>query len=357
MSSYRFIDSPYGQTFTLILTEECNLRCKYCYIKYSPKKMNKKIVDDILFFIYNKHQSKMPNCIYELIGGEPLLEYELIDYITQKSLGIMSNINHKWIFNTYYSLTTNGTQFSNEVKKVLEKYSYMYSVSLSLDGNKEHHEFNRKNSFDDIMKNINWWKSTFPTSCIKSTLTKDTMEYWFNSVKFFIEELEAKNILMNPIFEEYWSEEDGKYLEEILYKIADYLLENEKYKEYYVSFFKPNLLEETNRADIRCGAGNSMLAFDTQGNIFPCIRFSMVKKPLSFGNIYTEIDENKQIQFKYYHNFEQDECKKCEANNICLRCIANDYSRFNSINTRSKNICNYSKILYKVNKYFSERIK
>ena len=203
MNKYKILESPYAQTYTLILTEDCNLRCRYCYINYSPKKMNKKIVDDILYYIYNKHKSNMPNCIYELIGGEPLLEYNIVDYVTKKSLEIMAKLNNKWIFNTYYSLTTNGTQFSKEVKNILEKYKYMYSVSLSLDGNREHHEYNRKNSFDDIMKNINWWKNIFPKSCIKSTLTKDTMKYWFDSIKFFVEELDIEIILMNPIFEEY----------------------------------------------------------------------------------------------------------------------------------------------------------
>lgn len=346
--------SPYGFTFTFILTEACNLKCKYCYINQKPHIMNEIIINNILSYIYQNNYN-MPNCIFELIGGEPLLEIDLIDYLVKSSLKKMVELKHKWLYNTYYSITTNGTMFNDKTKKILTNYKDMFSVAISLDGCKEHHELNRNNSFDEIIKNIGWWKETFPSSSIKSTLTKNTMKYWLKSIKYFIEDLNIKNICMNPIFEEYWDEEDAKLLEEILYKIADYILINKLYNNHYISLFKDNYNININE-DSRCGSGNSMLAFDNKGNIYPCLRFAMLNKTICLGNIVNDININNQIQFKYYHKFEQNECKLCEANSICLRCIAHDYEKFNSINNRSKNICNYTKVLYKVNKYFFERI-
>ena len=67
---------------TFCVTEECNLRCKYCYMvnKNNFHRMSistaKKAVDMLL-----EQEPTEPAVIFDFIGGEPTLEIELIDKI------------------------------------------------------------------------------------------------------------------------------------------------------------------------------------------------------------------------------------------------------------------------------------
>lgn len=73
-----------SQQITFIVTADCNLRCKYCYIthKSDSKVMDfevaKKFIDYILDTSLIRKQEAV---VLDFIGGEPLIEVELIDQI------------------------------------------------------------------------------------------------------------------------------------------------------------------------------------------------------------------------------------------------------------------------------------
>lgn len=73
-----------AQTITFIVTEDCNLRCKYCYIthKSNNKKMNLEIAKKFIDYIFSNKINTQDAVIIEFIGGEPFIEVELIDKIT-----------------------------------------------------------------------------------------------------------------------------------------------------------------------------------------------------------------------------------------------------------------------------------
>jgi sulfatase maturation enzyme AslB (radical SAM superfamily) len=69
---------------TFIVTEDCNLRCTYCYQAHKNNKhkmtfdIAKKAVDYVLG---NPQIFNAEAVLWDFIGGEPLLEIELIDKI------------------------------------------------------------------------------------------------------------------------------------------------------------------------------------------------------------------------------------------------------------------------------------
>lgn len=74
-----------SQQLTFVVTQDCNLRCKYCYM---TDKNNKNIMDFdtakkiIDFFVDNRDLIFTTDyVVLDFIGGEPLLEIELIDNI------------------------------------------------------------------------------------------------------------------------------------------------------------------------------------------------------------------------------------------------------------------------------------
>ena len=154
------------QSICLQVTQDCNLRCEYCVYSggYSNRTHNKqkmsfdtakKAVD---FLIANSTESDMV-CI-GFYGGEPLLNFEVIKetvlYVTQEYTGK----------EYYFALTSNGTVFTDEYLAFLEEYKF--TVTVSIDGNKEMHDINRKfknsevGSFDIIMDNIRKIRDNYP---------------------------------------------------------------------------------------------------------------------------------------------------------------------------------------------------
>ena len=74
-----------AKSVTFIVTEACQLRCKYCYLhgKNSTSRMGfdvaKRTID---YLVSDRERFYEPSVVWEFIGGEPFLEIDLIDRIT-----------------------------------------------------------------------------------------------------------------------------------------------------------------------------------------------------------------------------------------------------------------------------------
>lgn len=363
-------ENEIAQTVSFMVTEKCNLRCTYCYEENKKHiTMDFQVAKDAVDYILSlpvKHEKG----IFEFIGGEPLVEfdlvYDIITYIDNK----LKELDHPWKDDRLYAITTNGTLFTDRIKEVLERNRKMLSVGLSLDGTKEAHDLNRKNidgggSYDEIMKNFNWWRKTFPWNTIKATVNHDTLPFLFESVKHLIE-LGLDRIEINNVFENVWDEDDPELFKEELIKIADYLIDTGLYEEIYVAYFTHIFREQTNDLEHRswCGSGTSMISIGLNGELYPCHRFQTLSKRdnLAIGNIYDGIDENKLKPFKYVNlqtiqGEYKKKCNECEYRNMCSWCTAYNYDVSGSIFRREGMFCDMVAAQYEANKYFFDRIE
>ena len=106
---------------TLMLTEKCNLRCKYCYEVFSgnmkaktmPREVMRKGIDRYL----NAETLALHSQInWDFVGGEVFVEFELLrdalDYLIQRyrELGLCPKKH------LHISLCSNGTLFTPEVR-------------------------------------------------------------------------------------------------------------------------------------------------------------------------------------------------------------------------------------------------
>lgn len=136
---------PFPQ-IVLGVTEDCNLRCKYCIFSgkyfdmrtHSAKKMSLetalKSVDYYISYVNESMQyAPEKQSVISFYGGEALLELSLIkkvvDHVKEKK------------FKTMYALTTNGTLLTKETVKYLVDNDFL--VSISLDGSPTNHNRNR----------------------------------------------------------------------------------------------------------------------------------------------------------------------------------------------------------------------
>lgn len=166
------------QHISFVVTEDCNLRCKYCYIthKSANKRMNLEVAKKFIDILFSDNIRRSDCVILEFIGGEPLIEIEIIDKITDYFKLTAYSKKNKWYWNYRISICTNGVNYNHEkIQNYFMKNQNKIAVSITLDGIKKKHDLNRvfpngDGSYDIIIKNISKWKSQF-TPSTKVTVT------------------------------------------------------------------------------------------------------------------------------------------------------------------------------------------
>ena len=338
------IDDRAQNIVTICLTEDCNLRCKYCYMKgkNSFKKIDfktaAKAVDCILEAknIYNKN-----SVIWDFIGGEPFLEIELLDRVSDYIKKRMFELLHPWGKNYKFRILTNGILYGNEkVQKYIDKNRKNLTIGISIDGNKIKHDLQRiysngRGSYDDVIKNVPLWLSQFENTYSKTTFAHDDLPYVKDSI-IHLWELGIKRISANIVFEDVWTKSDPTIFENQLRLLADYIIEKGIWDKfgYDVKFFNPTIgfpLSNKFTNNTYCGAGIEEITVDCDGNFYPCIRFldfSLSKnKSITIGNIKTGILKEKLNIFKCLtrNKVDPSTCKKCKVRSGCLTCAGLNY--------------------------------
>lgn len=360
------------QTITFIVTGDCNLRCKYCYITEKEKrKMDFQIAKKFIDYLLSGKVHRSKNVVIEFIGGEPLLEIDLIDQIADYFKLQTYKLNDDWFYNYRFSLCSNGLLYADErVQHFINKNRNKMSFSISIDGNKYKHDMNRvkadgTGSYDDIMKILPLWKEQFPLST-KATFSSGDIKYLKESI-IDLWNNDIYDVAANVVFEDVWKEGDDTELEYQLKSLADYVIDNNLWADGRIcTFFFDNLggyYSESNLCSAHCGAGK-MLAVDYRGLIYPCIRFEQkslnLHNSVAIGNVWDGIDREKVRPFILVDNkhISDHECLDCPIANGCGYCQGNNYdnSKEGTIFNRAKFICKMHKARVRANEYFFSRL-
>ena len=73
-----------AKSITFIVTKDCQLACKYCYLvgKNSKEKMSWEVAKQAIDYILDREDDMgEESVVWDFIGGEPFLEIDLIDQI------------------------------------------------------------------------------------------------------------------------------------------------------------------------------------------------------------------------------------------------------------------------------------
>lgn len=363
-----------AKNITFIVTKDCQLACKYCYLvgKNNEERMTwqtaKLAIDYILTENFNE-----PSVIWDFIGGEPFLEIDLIEQICDYIKSEMFRLNHHW-FNSYrFSFSTNGLNYnSDKVQNFIIKNHSHLSIGITIDGTKEKHDLNRvwknskdKGSYEDVVKNIPLWQKQFPGWGTKVTISSADIPYIKESV-LHLYSLGISDVNINCVFENVWKENDDVIFEKQLIELADAIIDGGYYKKNTCSFFIENLgktLDCVYDNKNWCGAGR-MLAIDAAGNFYPCTRFAQYslrdKKAWIIGNIHDGIDKNKLRPFLTLDRCTQSkqECIDCEVAEGCAWCQGENYDAADTptIYQRSTAICKMHKARVRANNYYWNKL-
>lgn len=367
--------SGISKSITFIVTKDCQLACKYCYLvgKNSKERMTWKVAKDAIDYILDHEDDfEEESVIWDFIGGEPFLEIDLIDKICDYLKTEMYRRNHHW-FNSYrFSFSTNGINYHEErVQQFIKKNHNHLSIGITIDGTELKHDLNRvykhseKGSYKDVVRNIPLWLEQFPGAATKVTISSPDIPYIKESV-LHLYSLGIKEVNINCVFEDVWKEGDDDLFEEQLTDLADAIIDTDLYCDHTCSFYaefigKPMDPERDNQN--WCGAGK-MLAVDAAGNFYPCTRFaqySLRSKPAwIIGNVKDGIDQNKLRPFLTLDRTTQstNECIHCEVASGCAWCQGENYDAADThtIYQRAMAICKMHKARVRANNYYWNKL-
>ena len=153
---YKYNEMVYGTdalALTLVPTNDCNFRCKYCYEDHRNEYMDEKTEEKVLKFI----EKKAKNCKevrVEWFGGEALLCKEQVLRMSKRIAAICKENGVP----LYGEMSTNGYELDVDTFKELIKY-HIFEYQICIDGSKENHNASRphvsdSNSYDRILNNL-----------------------------------------------------------------------------------------------------------------------------------------------------------------------------------------------------------
>lgn len=363
-------------TLTFCVTQDCNLACTYCYMEKNNKhrmtlETGKKIVDFILADDYIASLSD--TVAFDFIGGEPLLEMELIrdlsDYIEMK----LYTMKHKWFHSYTFTFSSNGLLYGEDiVREYVKKHGKACSFGFSIDGTPEKHNLTRvkrdgTGSYDDMAKNFEYYFSEFPDSGTKSTFASDDLPYLRDSI-IHLWNLGIKDVASNLVYEDVWKPGDPELFEEQLKSLADYVIDKKMYDDYSVAYFQASTGLPVGTIELisnRCGAGYKSLAFDSEGKIYPCVHFVDMcisdpskQKFTVLGDIYTGINKDRLVPYaaSTWKTVSPQKCMDCDVGANCGWCLAvNVEAKDGRLLKRTTDICEMQKANARASDYFWAR--
>jgi His-Xaa-Ser system radical SAM maturase HxsB len=274
------------QLFIVVATLRCNMKCTYCHAsaarpghsEYDMRPETAKRVVDTIF------DSPSVNLGIEFQGGEPLLNWEAVKFITEYA--IEQNVMIKR--NLLLTLVTNMMLLDDE--KIDYLINHKVGICTSLDGPEFLHNHNRGGGYRTVVRNLKKAMRKYSDAFegyqpgALTTVTRKSLSYHKEIIDTYANlNLRAIHLrAMNPVGFA------SSMLDDIYYTPEEFLDFYEKALDYIITLNQrgAHLIERTawlylmkifaetdpNYMDLRspCGAGIGQIAFNYNGDVYTC---------------------------------------------------------------------------------------
>lgn len=360
------IPKPMINVCYMILSEQCNLACKYCFLgnndsekrsKFTLESMTKGTADKAIdFFI---RQIKLSDLDFEenkpviiFYGGEPLVNYEVLVYITEKINALRKT--EKCIKNAELSMVTNGLLLTDE--RITKLKELGVSIGISIDGfneeaNKMRIDLAGNPVYDRILQTLDRCKVLGASASLSVTLSEETIKntsdilqlvdkYGVHSFGF--------NIMMSSddfVLPQTYNEAAAKF-------ILDEFVELRKrgiYEDRIMRKLKAFSKAQVYFSDCAATAGGQIV-IAPNGKVGICHGCLHDKKYFVSDIWNDDFDATKDktfIEWSQLTPINKDECQKCPALGICgggCPINAMNLSKGNTIYDLDERFCVHSKM-------------
>lgn len=332
---------------TFEVTQDCNLRCKYCIFnsdaypyhrKPSPLYMEfdnaKKVIDYIAGFISGRKNKTLSIGFY---GGEPLLNFKFIEQMVELSKSIF----YGW--ELIFTITTNGTRLTDtNIHFFIENH---FRLLVSLDGPEKNHDSKRvfpdgTGSFRIIKRNLEKIKSInekyFTDNVTFSAVFSRDMSlekvYRFFASSHLVNKNEINFGSVSEAFTTYYDEfnydrlkfqqERARIFERILNKIREKKKLSALDTDIVSDYFIMNSALKTRTVNHLSGTCvfDARLFVAADGSFHICEKMN---DQFPIGSVEKGFDYPRMIDIVHeYAALVKETCFDCEARFLCKRCYA-----------------------------------
>ncbi len=259
--------------YTLCVTLGCNLACTYCYIGKNRATMSLATAKLSVDFIFH-HAPPGSNIEIGFFGGEPLLEFPLVQNITDL---VESHPSYDPA-RVNLTITTNGTIFSEAIATFLEAHAF--KVCVSCDGPAHvQNLFRRTSAGKDtaqmVENTLMAAQQALPRVLVNAVYHPRTFRYLPETLDY-LSGLGLRQIFLNPDYSAGWTQLEAEELPAIYRAVADrYIAWYLNHDPHFISLIDTKiavLIRGGYHPLERCQMGTGELAITPDGSLYPCER-------------------------------------------------------------------------------------
>ncbi len=313
------------QNFTAHITQDCNLRCTYCYADHGlygageRKLMPAEMARDYLDLLFRESGDRR-SLHFTFFGGEPLMNFPVIEAAVAHARERTAETGKQ----VRFSLTTNGTLLDGERTRFILENDI--AVTVSLDGPPEVNDAARprasgSGSYALTMARVRPLLAARPTPA-RVTLTRRCLD-----VERIVEHLLGEGFsdvgvtpaaTLHPDLR--ITGADWEVLGDHMERAVDRYLTEALSGRYHGFTNATNVLRQFREGASRgypCGAGAGLLAGNASGEIYACHR--NVNDPrFALGSLGGGVDRARQRDLlAKVHVSKKPHCEKCWLRSLC----------------------------------------
>lgn len=328
--------------YTLLVTQHCNLACRYCYVGRRPAKMALPVAERIVDFAY-RNTPPAERIEVGFFGGEPLLAFDRIREITRMFEEHPGFDPCRVLF----TVVTNGTVFTPEIAEFVNAHEMGFGISC--DGPPEVHDrfrvfHNGRGSSRRVEQTIRAAQESFEAVMVNAVFGPRTLAELPRTVEY-LSSLGVRQIYLNPDFTARWSSAELARLPaaygEVGRLYVDYYRRGDPH---FISLVDGKIsvfLRDGYSALERCRMGRGEFAFTPEGRIYPCER---LVGDGTDGHCLGSLDEGIHIERMLCHQAPGDslnrECQSCGLRTYCMNwCGCSNYFTSGAYNRVSPFLC------------------
>jgi len=338
--------------FTLHLTNQCNLRCRYCTSEKSDTHMSEDVLRAACDLAFSEGRSA-GLCFF---GGEPLLRRDLIalalDDCTEKSKVTGIPFHCK--------MTTNGTLLDADfLQRAVRAHM---GIGLSFEGLAQ----DVCRTFPDgspsgalVEQKAKLLLSCLPLSHAMMTIAPEAVPQFAESVRY-LHRLGFQKITATPAYGPcvHWTDADAEALHDALAEIAEYYSECFRCgRHFYFSPFDAKIREciTGRQPSERCHHGLRQMPVAPDGRIYACTQF-IGDADYCLGDVFTGLDFSRQKAMAARHRTPE-ACLGCDLRSRCLHtCGCLNRLETGDENRVSSFQCTYERMLIALTDAMADRL-
>jgi len=335
----------------LQVTQQCNFRCAYCAYcaddfefqrNHSSKRMSlETALAAVDFFAARCINQDQPTIGF--YGGEPLLEFSLIQRVTAYAEEILYGKSLK------FTITTNASLLTLDIARYLFEHNFI--ITISLDGTPETHDRSRRfantgrGSFSVIRDKMDAIKEQYPglydklsfNIVIDPRYPCDPLHQLFNQDDLF-RKARFTSTLIDDTFtvekavpSEAFMQQDGRHAFKSYLSLRNlYDLDNVSRIAHTtlcsgIQRIHLNMKPAVSLPDVvapggPCITGERRLFVSVDGDLFPCERVSETSDVMKIGTLWNGFNMTKADRILNIAQTTAEDCKNCWAFRHCTLC-------------------------------------